>query len=82
MIADERHDDFADVDTYQFVCTNHDCKHYRHEVELVVEPGTFTPPDSRDQDCDCGAVLIPVDIAKVAEQVEDEMIKRYKAVGA
>jgi hypothetical protein len=82
VTPDERHDDFADVDTYQFVCTNHACAHYRREVELVVIAGTFTPADSRDQDCECGTVLIPVDVAKVAEQVDDETIKRYKAVEA
>jgi hypothetical protein len=68
------------VDTYGFVCANHECGRYRKEVEVIVAPGTFDPMDSRDLDCDCGHVLVPVDLAQGVEQVEPETIRRYKAL--
>lgn len=82
MTSDERHPDFADIDTYDFVCANRACPRYDKAIEVAVVFGTSEAKDHRDLDCECGAVLIPVDVARVAEQVEDETIRRYSEVNA
>ncbi len=81
MTSDETHQDFADMDTTDFVCTNRGCDHYRKPIDVPVVTGTLEVLDSRDLDCECGAQLVQIDLVQGVEEVEHETIRRYREVG-
>lgn len=66
-----------------FVCTNHECEHYRIAVDVKcrTELGHTSVFDERDLDCECGAQLVQVDLLG-CEGVSPETIRRYQEVGA
>jgi hypothetical protein len=66
-----------------FVCTNHECDHYRVSVDVKcrTELGSTSVCDERDLDCECGAQLVQVDLLG-CEHVPAELIRRYQEVGA
>lgn len=87
-MADERHDDFAEIPIGEYesdyVCTNHECEHYRVSIGLRCyrdELGAAGLVDERDLDCPCGASRVQVETLGV-ERVSPEIVKRYQEVSA